>query len=56
LSTVKIDAANNTSESIINSIDIQNSSIYVTGLIYGTVDMDPGTLILMRLNLIQDSF
>lgn len=45
LTTVKIDGANNTSECRINSIDIQNSSIYVTGLIYGTVDLDPGTLI-----------
>jgi hypothetical protein len=45
LNTVKIDGVNNTSESRINSIDVENSSIYVTGLIYGTVDMDPGTLI-----------
>ena len=45
LTTVKIDGTNNTSECRINSIDIQNSSIYVTGLIYGTVDLDPGTLI-----------
>jgi hypothetical protein len=45
LITVKFDGANNASESRLNSIDIQNSSIYVTGLIYGTIDMDPGTLI-----------
>ena len=45
INTVKIDGTNNTSESRIYSIDINNSSIYVTGTIYGTVDMDPGTLI-----------
>jgi hypothetical protein len=45
INTVKIDGSNNTSESRIYSIDINNSSIYVAGSIYGTVDMDPGTLI-----------
>lgn len=45
INTVKIDGSNNASECNIKSIDINNSSIYVTGSIYGTVDMDPGTLI-----------
>jgi hypothetical protein len=45
INTAKIDGSNNASESRIYSIDINNSSIYVAGSIYGTVDMDPGTLI-----------
>jgi len=45
INTVKIDGSNNASDSRIKSIDINNSSIYVAGSIYGTVDMDPGTLI-----------
>ena len=45
INTVKIDGSNIASESRIYSIDINNSSIYVAGSIYGTVDMDPGTLI-----------
>ena len=44
VTAIDIGGSGGNNEARFNGIEIQNNSVYVAGLVYGTVDLDPGAL------------